>query len=87
MKDMHILERDVNGRRYRIAAQSVWGPVRGRSVARQTILRLQSPAVGAHAAYLALLEPAIAALPSDTAHLVIIPHGDLHSMPFPALWS
>jgi len=38
MKDMHIFERDVNGRRYRIAAQSVWDPARGRSVARQTVL-------------------------------------------------
>ena len=38
MKDMHVFERDVNGRRYRIAAQSVWDPVRGRSVARQTVI-------------------------------------------------
>ena len=38
MKDMHVFERDVNGRRYRIAAQSVWDPIRGRSVARQIVL-------------------------------------------------
>ena len=38
MKEMHVFERDVNGRRYRIAAQSVWDPVRGRSVARQIVL-------------------------------------------------
>src|SRR5271166_3845066 len=38
MKDMHVFERSVNGRRYRVAAQSVWDPVRGRSVARQTVL-------------------------------------------------
>ena len=38
MKDMHVFEREVNGRRYRIAAQSVWDPARGRSVARQTVL-------------------------------------------------
>ena len=38
MKDMHIFEREVNGCRYRIAAQSVWDPVRGRSVARQIVL-------------------------------------------------
>ena len=38
MKYMHIFEREVNGRSYRIAAQSVWDPVRGRSVARQTVL-------------------------------------------------
>lgn len=44
MKDMHVFERDVNGRRYRIAAQSVWDPVRGRSVARQIVL---GPAVAA----------------------------------------
>jgi transposase len=35
---MHIFEREVNGHRYRIAAQSVWDPVRGRSVARQVVL-------------------------------------------------
>ena len=38
MKDMHVFERDVNGRRYRVAAQSIWDPVRGRSVARQSVL-------------------------------------------------
>jgi transposase len=38
MKDMHVFERNVNGRRYRIAAQSVWDSVRGRSVARQAVL-------------------------------------------------
>jgi hypothetical protein len=44
MKDMHVFERDVNGRRYRIAAQSIWDPVRGRSVARQVVLGPASPA-------------------------------------------
>ena len=38
MKDMHVFEREVNGRRYRIAAQSVWDSARGRSVARQVVL-------------------------------------------------
>jgi transposase len=38
MKDMHVFERVVNGRSYRIAAQSVWDPARGRSVARQAVL-------------------------------------------------
>ena len=38
MKDVHIFEREVGGHRYRIAAQSVWDPVRGRSVARQVVL-------------------------------------------------
>ena len=38
MKDMHVFERDVNGHRYRIAAQSVWDPIHGRSVARQIVL-------------------------------------------------
>lgn len=38
MKDVHIFERDVSGRRYRIAAQSVWDSARGRSVARQAVL-------------------------------------------------
>src|SRR5580692_1282342 len=50
MKDMHVFERDVNGRRYRIAAQSVWDPVRGRSVARQVVL---GPATAAPVADLA----------------------------------
>ena len=35
---MHVFEREVNGHRYRIAAQSVWDPDRGRSVARQVVL-------------------------------------------------
>jgi hypothetical protein len=38
MKEMHIFEREVNGRLYRIAAQSVWDSVEGRSVARQVVL-------------------------------------------------
>ena len=29
---MHIFEREVNGHRYRIAAQSVWDAQQGRSV-------------------------------------------------------
>jgi hypothetical protein len=41
---MHVFERDVNGRSYRIAAQSVWDPVRGRSVARQIVLGPATPA-------------------------------------------
>ena len=43
MKDMHVFEREVNGHRYRIAAQSVWDPVRGRSVARQVVLGPAAP--------------------------------------------
>ena len=35
---MHVFEREVNGHRYRIAAQSVWDATRGRSVARQIVL-------------------------------------------------
>src|SRR3989475_6512518 len=35
---MHIFEREVGGRRYRIAAQSVWDSKTGRSVARQVVL-------------------------------------------------
>ena len=35
---MHIFEREVSGRRYRIAAQSVWDAEAGRSVARQVVL-------------------------------------------------
>ncbi len=40
---MHIFEREVNGHRYRIAAQSVWDPARGRSVARQVVLGPAAP--------------------------------------------
>jgi transposase len=40
---MHIFEREINGRRYRYAAQSVWDPVRGRSVARQIVLGPAAP--------------------------------------------
>jgi len=43
MKDMHIFEREVGGHRYRIAAQSVWDAVRGRSVARQVVLGPAAP--------------------------------------------
>ena len=35
---MHIFEREVGGRRYRIAAQSVWDSQQRRSVARQVVL-------------------------------------------------
>jgi hypothetical protein len=41
---MHVFERDVKGHRYRIAAQSVWDAVRGRSVARQVVLGPAGPA-------------------------------------------
>lgn len=40
---MHVFERDVNGLRYRIAAQSLWDPVEGRSVARQVVLGPATP--------------------------------------------
>ena len=41
---MHIFEREVSGRRYRIAAQSVWDARAGRSVARQVVLGPVAPA-------------------------------------------
>jgi transposase len=41
---MHIFEREVGGRRYRIAAQSVWDSQQGRSVARQVVLGPAAPA-------------------------------------------
>jgi len=41
---MHVFEREVNGCRYRIAAQSLWDPARGRSVARQAVLGPAGPA-------------------------------------------
>ena len=40
---MHIFERQVNGHRYRIGAQSVWDAQRGRSVARQVVLGPDDP--------------------------------------------
>jgi len=40
---MHVFEREVNGHRYRIAAQSVWDATRGRSVARQAVLGPAAP--------------------------------------------
>ena len=41
---MHIFEREVGGRRYRIAAQSVWDSQQRRSVARQIVLGPAAPA-------------------------------------------
>jgi len=40
---MHVFEREVNGHRYRIAAQSVWDSTRGRSIARQVVLGPAAP--------------------------------------------
>ena len=40
---MHIFERQVNGHRYRIGAQSVWDAQRGRPVARQVLLGPDDP--------------------------------------------
>src|SRR5450432_1158239 len=40
---MHIFEREINGHRYRIAAQSVWDSARGRPVARQVVLGPAAP--------------------------------------------
>ena len=40
---MHIFEREVNGHLYRIAAESVWDPARGRSEARQIVLGPAGP--------------------------------------------
>jgi len=43
MKEMNIFERTVGGRRYRIASQSVWDPVRQRPFARQAVLGPADP--------------------------------------------
>lgn len=40
---MYMFERTVDGRRYRIAGQSVWDPTAGRSVARQVVLGPADP--------------------------------------------
>ena len=42
-ESMHFFERTVTGRRYRIAAQSVWDPTTGRSVGRQVVLGPADP--------------------------------------------
>ncbi|MBI4305862.1 MAG: transposase [Chloroflexi bacterium] len=42
-RTMHMFIREVNGHRYRIAAQSVWDAARGRSVARQVVLGPAAP--------------------------------------------
>ncbi len=43
MRDVHFFERNMRGRRYRIAAQSVWDSVQQRSVARQVVLGPADP--------------------------------------------
>lgn len=43
MKEMNIFERTVGGRRYRVASQSVWDPVRQRPFARQAVLGPADP--------------------------------------------
>jgi hypothetical protein len=43
MKEMNVFERAVNGRRYRIASQSVWDPGRQRPFARQAVLGPADP--------------------------------------------
>ncbi len=43
MKDMNIFERQVRGRRYRIASQSVWDSARQRPFARQAVLGPADP--------------------------------------------
>jgi len=43
MKEMNIFERNVGGRRYRIASQSVWDPSRQRPFARQAVLGSADP--------------------------------------------
>jgi hypothetical protein len=40
---MHVFEREVNGHRYRVAAQSVWDSARRGSVARQIVLGPAAP--------------------------------------------
>jgi len=43
MKELNIFEREVGGRRYRIASQSVWDPGRQRPFARQAVLGPADP--------------------------------------------
>jgi hypothetical protein len=44
MKEVNIFERIVGGRRYRIASQSAWDPIRQRPFARQAVLGPADPA-------------------------------------------
>jgi len=44
MKNVHFFERMVDGRRYRVVAQSIWDSEAGRSVARQVVLGPADPA-------------------------------------------
>jgi hypothetical protein len=44
MKEMNVFEREVGGRQYRIASQSVWDPGRQRPFARQVVLGPADPA-------------------------------------------
>lgn len=43
MKEMNIFERSVGGRRYRVASQSIWDPVKHLPVARQVVLGPADP--------------------------------------------
>lgn len=43
VKKVHFFEREIDGHRYRIAAQSVWDSVRGRSISRQAVLGPADP--------------------------------------------
>lgn len=43
MKEVNIFERAVGGRRYRIASQSIWDPIRQRPFARQAVLGPADP--------------------------------------------
>lgn len=43
MQEVHFFERKTGERRYRVVAQSVWDPVKGRSVARQVVLGPADP--------------------------------------------
>src|SRR5439155_25914979 len=40
---MNVFERQVGGRRYRVASQSLWDPARQRSFARQAVLGAADP--------------------------------------------
>lgn len=44
MKNMHIFEREVTGRTYSVASESIWDPVRKRCVSRQVVLGPVEPA-------------------------------------------
>lgn len=54
---------------------------------RDSIIQCKPSYEVAHEVYSVLIDKVITDLPEQITHLVIIPHGELHHLPFIALWS